>query len=409
MTASSRNESIRNHYEILGILQTASQDDIKKAYRKLARENHPDRGGDEAEFKKINEANQVLSDNHSKALYDAELSAGIHDTMPPFFTAPSRASSSSYGIDDFTYGHPTSNKDANCYFTLNVPFDYVTAGKLVSGVPQVDHHGFINDYISYYQDHNNTYERPSSFETHLIPSTYDDPRSATRNSNAFVFDTEKNLITKPLIISMGRRLTLNAKYNVAFNAANLCVYLKGPDNEWVKTNVGIIKVQSNAIFLTLHPQFQNNPKLLNMLNDHLSEVLLTTQNKLPVLIGYDAQQQYLETLDKNKLIEMARGEISLLQKERFSLNAKPRVAAIEDVIKNADKLTAVEMSTQLRDAYAFRRFGSGESSSIKRFTGTQLPNFQSASLQLTDESSARSSDSKAEESHRIGYKPGSSS
>jgi molecular chaperone DnaJ len=62
------------YYSILAVHQTASDDEIKKAYRKKAMEVHPDRhGGDkakEAEFKKLNEAYSVLSDPQKKAHYD---------------------------------------------------------------------------------------------------------------------------------------------------------------------------------------------------------------------------------------------------------------------------------------------------------------------------------------------------
>jgi curved DNA-binding protein len=59
-----------DHYSTLGIDRTASQEDIKKAFRTLAREHHPDRGGDEAKFKQLNEAYTVLSDPQTRAQYD---------------------------------------------------------------------------------------------------------------------------------------------------------------------------------------------------------------------------------------------------------------------------------------------------------------------------------------------------
>jgi curved DNA-binding protein len=65
----------RDYYAVLGVPRTASQKDIKKAFRKLAREHHPDTkgGGDasaERRFKEVNEANAVLSDPDKRALYD---------------------------------------------------------------------------------------------------------------------------------------------------------------------------------------------------------------------------------------------------------------------------------------------------------------------------------------------------
>ena len=60
-----------NYYDILGVGKGASDDEIKKAYRKLAHKHHPDKsGGDEAQFKKVNEAYQVLSDKTKRAQYD---------------------------------------------------------------------------------------------------------------------------------------------------------------------------------------------------------------------------------------------------------------------------------------------------------------------------------------------------
>lgn len=60
----------KDYYEILGLNKNASQDEIKKAYRKLAKELHPDKGGDEDMFKEVSEAYDVLSDSKKKENYD---------------------------------------------------------------------------------------------------------------------------------------------------------------------------------------------------------------------------------------------------------------------------------------------------------------------------------------------------
>ena len=78
----------RDYYEALGVPRTATQDDIKKAYRKLARKYHPDVSklpDAEARFKDINEANEVLKDPEKRAAYD-QVGSGFkagQDFQPP--------------------------------------------------------------------------------------------------------------------------------------------------------------------------------------------------------------------------------------------------------------------------------------------------------------------------------------
>jgi len=59
-----------NYYTILEVDKSASEKEIKTAFRALAHKHHPDKGGDEKKFKEINEAYQTLSDSDKRAQYD---------------------------------------------------------------------------------------------------------------------------------------------------------------------------------------------------------------------------------------------------------------------------------------------------------------------------------------------------
>lgn len=62
---------MKNYYAILGLAKSATADEIKRAYRKLASQHHPDKGGDTAKFQEIEEAYRVLGNPEKRAQYDS--------------------------------------------------------------------------------------------------------------------------------------------------------------------------------------------------------------------------------------------------------------------------------------------------------------------------------------------------
>ncbi len=92
-------ESKRDYYEVLGVSKTASADEIKKAYRTLAKKYHPDLHPDnreeaEAKFKEISEAYEVLSDPDKRGRYDQYGFAGVNNDF----------GAGGFNMNDFTHG-----------------------------------------------------------------------------------------------------------------------------------------------------------------------------------------------------------------------------------------------------------------------------------------------------------------
>ena len=97
----------RDYYEVLGVSKNASDDEIKKAYRKLAVKYHPDRnpGNKEAEekFKEVNEAHEVLSDKQKRARYDQFGHAGVNGGAAGFDGNPFGGSAQGFNFNGQTF------------------------------------------------------------------------------------------------------------------------------------------------------------------------------------------------------------------------------------------------------------------------------------------------------------------
>lgn len=112
----------KDYYEILGVPKNATLDEIKKAYRKLAREHHPDmvkesdKAAAEKRFKEINEAYQVLSDPQKRKMYDQFGSAGSE-------YGPEGFSGYSQGGQWGPFGYQYSSSGANPFGFENEDFD----------------------------------------------------------------------------------------------------------------------------------------------------------------------------------------------------------------------------------------------------------------------------------------------
>jgi DnaJ-class molecular chaperone len=114
---------MKDYYKTLGITPSASQDEIKKAYRGLAMKHHPDRGGDQTKFQEIQEAYNTLSDENLRAQHDnpgQNFNFGGDDMFGSFFGGP-------FGGFQFR----SSPRNANVTAVVDLSLEEVLHGKTI--------------------------------------------------------------------------------------------------------------------------------------------------------------------------------------------------------------------------------------------------------------------------------------
>jgi len=116
-----------DYYSILGVNKDASKEELKKAYRKKANKHHPDKGGDSAEFQKIQEAYSVLSDDTKRSQYD-------NPNQFSFNSQNFRAGSFD-DIFDSMFSHRRQRRPVNRDITIGIKIDLKEAffGKNIIG------------------------------------------------------------------------------------------------------------------------------------------------------------------------------------------------------------------------------------------------------------------------------------
>ena len=112
----------KNYYDILGISNNASKDEIRRAYRKLAHEHHPDKHGGQADkFREVNEAYEVLADDTKRAQYDR--------FGQTFEQAKAQGGSGFGGFEDFARGFGSNFSQGGIEFDFGDIFSNIFGGQ----------------------------------------------------------------------------------------------------------------------------------------------------------------------------------------------------------------------------------------------------------------------------------------
>lgn len=117
-----------DHYTTLGVSKTATKAEIKQAYRRMANKYHPDKGGDSAQFQKIQKAYDVLSDESQRAQYD-------NPTKYGYRTANNRTDHERdfYDVFNTVFNRRPNAKNRDITISIKVTLEDIFAGKIVTG------------------------------------------------------------------------------------------------------------------------------------------------------------------------------------------------------------------------------------------------------------------------------------
>tara|TARA_B110000503_G_scaffold69175_1_gene107937 strand:+ start:104 stop:952 length:849 start_codon:yes stop_codon:yes gene_type:complete len=138
---------MKNHYDTLGVSETASDKDIKSAFRKLAGQHHPDKGGNEALFKEVNEAYDTLKNTEKRQEYDAVRKYGggrgenfnvnlndmfNEDVFQDFFSGFGFTPGGGRSQTRVHRSRPRQNRNLNIRLTLSIKEVYKSCEKTLS-------------------------------------------------------------------------------------------------------------------------------------------------------------------------------------------------------------------------------------------------------------------------------------
>lgn len=138
-----------SHYDTLQLPKNASKDDIKKAYKKLALQHHPDKGGNQDIFSKIREAYEVLSDDEKRRQYDTFSQFGNHQQFNPFDILKqfniniNSTTPEAVKLKDIRFSLPITFEESIKGIIKNIPVTYTNKCDCVEYCSNCKGHGFI--------------------------------------------------------------------------------------------------------------------------------------------------------------------------------------------------------------------------------------------------------------------------